>query len=421
VSPLESSPLGPRAASLVGQDRGSTAADAGKLRLLLVEDNPTDAELLAEALEASAGNTIEITHVARVSEAARAASERSFEVLLLDLGLPESQGLDTLIAARARIPGLPIIVLTGTDDDELGVAALQAGAEDYLVKGRFDARLLVRAIRYAKERFANVEGVRRLNDQLKASLHRKIAELRLAQDKSIRHERMAAVGTIAAGVAHELNSPLMGVLNHVQYAVAKLRGAQPGVHEALAGAIEYARRCASIIHALLMHARQDYMPGAPTRLAYGRAGEAVSVALRDTRNLLDACRARVEIDVVEPLPEVALDQSTLQLVLVNLLRNACHAMQNCEEEPLISLTGRHADGWVELSIGDNGEGIDEDVLAHIFEPLYTTKPSEVGSGLGLALCKCLVENAGGKISAASQPGAGSVFTVVLPTMERIVA
>jgi C4-dicarboxylate-specific signal transduction histidine kinase len=388
--------------------------DTERLRILLIEDNADDAELLAEALSSRPEDAFEITHVERLDQAARAARDHAFEIALLDLGLAETNGLDTLVAARRQIPHVPIIVLTGMDDDGLGLRALQAGAEDYLVKGQVDTRLLVRAIRYAKERHAHLEDIRRLNDELKGSLDRKLGELRLAQEKSIRNERMAAIGTIAAGVAHELNSPLMGVLNHIQYAAAKLPKDYARVHDALSGALEYSRRCASIIQALLMHARQDFPTGAALRITYGRVGEAVSVALRDARNLLEACRVRVEIDTGEPLPEVTLDQSTLQLVLLNLIRNACHAMRHCAS-PTIWIGARQTDGSIEITVRDSGEGIDGETLAQIFEPLYSTKPSGMGSGLGLALCKCLVENAGGRITADSEPGRGTVFAVSLPT------
>jgi C4-dicarboxylate-specific signal transduction histidine kinase len=318
-----------------------------------------------------------------------------------------------LVAARERVPGVPIIVLTGTDDDDLGVRALQGGAEDYLVKGQVDTRLLVRAIRYAKQRHAHLEDVRRLNEELKTSLDTKLAELRSAQEKSVRNERMAAIGTIAAGVAHELNSPLMGVINHIQYAQAKLPKEFARVHDALAGALEYTRRCASIIQALLMHARQDVPTGAAVRLSHARVGEAVSVALRDARNLLEACRVRVDLDIVEPLPEVSLDQSTLQLVLLNLVRNACHAMRH-DSEPAVSIAARAEGENVEITVRDRGEGIEPEMLDQVFEPLFSTKPSGMGSGLGLALCKCLVENAGGKIWASSRVGEGTVFAITLP-------
>jgi C4-dicarboxylate-specific signal transduction histidine kinase len=386
------------------------------LRVLLVEDNRADAELLVEVLREQTGHTFDITHVERIDAGARAAAEGEFEVLLLDLGLPESTGIDTLVVARERIPDMPIIVLTGTDDDELGVRAVHEGAADYLVKGQVDTRLLVRSIRYAKERHAHVENIEKINDELKSHLDRRLGELRLAQDKALRNERMAAIGTIAAGVAHELNSPLMGVLNHIQYAAAKLPKDQARVHDALSGALEYSRRCASIIQALLMHARQDFPNGASLRVAYGKVGEAVNVALRDARNLLEACRVRVEVDVDDGLPDVALDQSTLQLVLLNLVRNACHALRH-STSPTIWITARAAGDGVAVEVRDSGEGIDGETLKYIFEPLYSTKPSGMGSGLGLALCKCLLENAGGRISGDSESGRGTTFAISLPVFE----
>jgi signal transduction histidine kinase len=206
----------------------------------------------------------------------------------------------------------------------------------------------------------------------------------------------------------------MGVLNHIQYATAKLPKDHARVHDALSGALEYSRRCASIIQALLMHARQDFPSGAALRIAYGRVGDAVSVALRDARNLLEACRVRVEIEMSEPLPEVTLDQSTLQLVLLNLIRNACHAMRH-SAAPTIWIAARQVDEGIEIKVRDSGEGIDAETLEQIFEPLYSTKPSGMGSGLGLALCKCLVENAGGRISVSSKAGEGTIFAVSLPT------
>ena len=388
-----------------------------RMHLLLVEDNTSDAELLADALSARTNDAFDIVHVERVADAGVRAREQEFDVVLLDLGLAETNGLGTLAAARAQLPKVPIIVLTGTDDDDLGLHALQGGAEDYLVKGQVDTRSLVRAIRYAKERHAHLEDIRRLNAELKSSLDRKLGEFRVVQEKSIRNERMAAIGTIAAGVAHELNSPLMGVLNHIQYASAKLPREHARVQDALAGALEYSRRCASIVQALLMHARQEVPSGAALRLTSGRVAEAVAVALRDARNLLEACRVRVEIDVPTHIREVALDQSTLQLVLLNLIRNACHAMRH-GTDPTIWISSRELGSRVEVLVRDSGEGIEEDLIEQVFEPLYSTKPSGMGSGLGLALCKCLVENAGGHITVASRPGEGSVFTVDLPASQN---
>src|ERR1700723_3419022 len=120
--------------------------------LLLVEDNPGDARLLREMLQDPGVHATELTHVASMSAAEEQILERAFDIILLDLGLPDAQGLGAVRRARAAAPRIPLVVLTGSDDEALATQALQEGAQDYLVKGQIDARGLLRALRYAVER-----------------------------------------------------------------------------------------------------------------------------------------------------------------------------------------------------------------------------------------------------------------------------
>jgi CheY-like chemotaxis protein len=139
--------------------------DDHPILLLLAEDNPGDARLVQEALrEANAPFALE--RVTQLSEVVERVMAGQAEVVLLDLGLPDSQGLDTLLAVRAANPWLPVVVLT-TFDEELGSLALRAGAQDYLTKGSFDAELLARSLRYAIERqmLLNQLEVRRRKEQ----------------------------------------------------------------------------------------------------------------------------------------------------------------------------------------------------------------------------------------------------------------
>ncbi len=122
-------------------------------RILLVEDNPGDARLLSEALrEFDDALPLEITHVTRLDEGIESLKREPFDVVLLDLSLPDGQGIETVVRVQDQAPAVPILVLTGLDNDETAVAAVRAGAQDYLVKGQTEGRLLVRAIRYATER-----------------------------------------------------------------------------------------------------------------------------------------------------------------------------------------------------------------------------------------------------------------------------
>jgi signal transduction histidine kinase/DNA-binding NarL/FixJ family response regulator len=130
-------------------------------RILLVEDNPADARLLREALKEVANYQFELEHVERLSQALERLRSKDFDVVLLDLSLPDGQGLDNLTPVRDAAPGISILVLTGLDDEEIAVRALRVGAQDYLVKGQADGSSIVRAIRYARERKGTEEQIQR--------------------------------------------------------------------------------------------------------------------------------------------------------------------------------------------------------------------------------------------------------------------
>ena len=129
------------------------------IRVLLVEDNLGDARLLYEGLEEALPGQFQMTHVKRLSEALEYLWKETCHVVLLDLGLPDSHGIDTLVLTRAQAPSVPIVVLTGFQDESLGDQALKEGAQDYLVKGQVDSKLLARSMRYAIARKAVAEAL----------------------------------------------------------------------------------------------------------------------------------------------------------------------------------------------------------------------------------------------------------------------
>jgi formate hydrogenlyase transcriptional activator len=139
-----------------------------KAKALLVEDNPADVRLLREIVRESPGDTLCFEHVTRLDSALERLQRESFDVVLLDLGLPDSQGMKTLELMHKVSGGVPIVILTGLDDERFASEAVRAGAQDYLVKGRFDRGLLVRTVRYAIERKLAEEALSRLNRELRA-------------------------------------------------------------------------------------------------------------------------------------------------------------------------------------------------------------------------------------------------------------
>ena len=122
------------------------------VRLLLIEDNPGDADLVREMLDSTSEAKFELSHAARLAEGLALQAGGGYDVVLLDLGLPDSSGLETFYELHATAPWLPVVVLTGSIDSETGVQAVAAGAQDFLVKGTVDGNTLVRRIRYALER-----------------------------------------------------------------------------------------------------------------------------------------------------------------------------------------------------------------------------------------------------------------------------
>jgi PAS domain S-box-containing protein len=138
------------------------------IRVLLVEDNPGDARLFTELVRDAGAGQWKLVQVSRLSAALDRLRREPFDVMLLDLSLPDAEGLGTLIRAHAEAPKIPIVVLTGHDDEALAVRAVRAGAQDYLVKGRLDGDLLVRSIRYASERGRAVEALERREEHYRS-------------------------------------------------------------------------------------------------------------------------------------------------------------------------------------------------------------------------------------------------------------
>ncbi len=396
-----------------GMMRISTGHRGEEFSVLLVEDNPGDAFLLQEAVDNGRSPLFRFKHTATLTEAIEVLDATpNFDVMLVDLSLPDSFGIDTLQQIRAYAPTTPVVVLTGRDDDRLALDALQAGAEDYLTKGVVDGGTLTRVIRHAIERSQATRRIHELNTELRSTLDDRLGELSATQEQNIRHERLTALGTLAGGVAHELNNPLMGVINHIQYAIKKLGPEAQAIESSLSEALKYSRRCAEIVHDLLSFSRRGtivHMPGG----VVGDMNTAVREALRDARAATDAADIEVHLELAEAIAAVAIDESRLRQVILNVICNACQAMDGCEERRLVCRTVP-GDRDATVYIGDTGPGMDEETSRKVFDMFYTTKAQGEGTGIGLALCHSLIDSVGGRIWVESVPGRGTVFAVTVP-------
>jgi len=204
--------------------------------LLLVEDNPGDARLLREMLQDPGVHATELTHVASMSAAEEQILERAFDIILLDLGLPDAQGLGALRRARAAAPRIPLVVLTGLDDESIAAEALQEGAQDYLIKGQLETRGLLRSLRYAIERKALEEALFVEKERAQVTLNcigdavvctdfaGNITFLNLVAEKMTGWSRQEAAGLRMAEVFHVLDASNRAIIaNPMEIAVGQNR------------------------------------------------------------------------------------------------------------------------------------------------------------------------------------------------------
>jgi len=225
-------------------------------------------------------------------------------------------------------------------------------------------------------------------------------------------DRMASMGTLAAGVAHEINNPLAYVMTNLELAVARLRKAAADMTTiaALEDALTGASRMRDIVRDLKMFSRGDDENHGPVDMR--RVVEfAVGIAAREIE-----CRARLVRDLND-VPPVVGSESRLSQVFVNLLVNAAQSIaegDTANNEVRVSLRAV-ADNTIAVEIRDTGCGIPRENLARVFDPFFTTKPVGVGTGLGLSICHGIVSDHGGEVTVESQPGRGTTFTVHLPT------
>ena len=248
--------------------------------------------------------------------------------------------------------------------------------------------------------------VEEANAGLEDRVRQRTRELTEAQDQLVRKEKLAAIGQLAGGIAHDLRNPLGAIKNALYYlkrrmATSEAARANPRIGQFLEIMDDEVQHASQIISDLMSFARVRKPSLSPTNVVEVLDGSLSSLAMNDG--------VQVVRDLEPELPVVMADRDQLYGVFLNLAGNAQEAMS---EGGRLTVGARHADGHLEISFADTGAGMGEELLAKIFEPLFTTKAK--GTGLGLAVCQEVVQAHGGSIRVQSAPGRGSTFTVVLP-------
>jgi two-component system NtrC family sensor kinase len=242
--------------------------------------------------------------------------------------------------------------------------------------------------------------------------HREMEEKKKEAESRAQHaERLAAIGKVAAGVAHEINNPLTGIVGLAELLARE--DLTPKAAEYPQAILEGGRRIARIVEGLLTFAGKHEFAGGPVSV-----NECVRRAMDSQDVNLEQANIHVERHLEPGEPEVSGDATCLQQVFCNLLTNARDELCQLDSQRRLLVRTRLAGNMVVVEFQDNGRGIPHSSLKKIFEPFYTTKEPGKGTGLGLSICHGLVAEHGGRIYARNNAGAGATFTVELPVLHQ---
>jgi len=389
----------------IEEPRGSShvANSDSRPTILIVEDEPDMRRYLAHLLEGE----YRVRAARTGTEGLQLVSEDNPDLVLLDVMLPEVDGLEICRRIRQeRLGGDPkIMLLTARADEQSKLTALEHGANDFLTKPFSSVEV--------KTRLRNLYLTAKLERELLArndSLQKALRDLELTQAQLIHSEKLNALGTLAAGLLHEINNPLNYSLTALQ--LLRRNAAGEGnelMREVLGDIDEGMQRVRGIVTDL----RAFAYPSEGGKHSPFDVREAVESALRFTSHELKG------VNVVVDLPDdtqVVAAKNHITQVLVNLLTNAAHAIKDVGSghRGEIRIAGAVKDGRLSVAVADNGAGMDEAILGRIFDPFFTTREVGDGMGLGLSICHTIVANHGGRILVESRRGEGTRMVFDLP-------
>jgi signal transduction histidine kinase len=356
--------------------------------LLLVEDNPGDARLLREMFSEDSSLDVDLTCVSFMAEAESHLAAHAVDIILLDLGLPDAQGLTAIRRTRMAAPGVPLVVLTGMDDEALAAQSLQEGAQDYLIKGQIETRGLLRALRYATER----KRLERLKDEFVST------------------------------VSHELRTPLTSITGSLGLLTASAAGKLYGpAARLLAIAHSNSQRLVRLVNDILDieklgsgHAVFDFRRVEVRSL--------VEQTIESIRGFAEGHSVKIRFEATAAVEDVRADTDRLAQVVTNLLSNAIK-FSLPDGEVVVTVAKEKGIDRVRISVRDHGPGISADFRPRIFERFAqadaTNARRKGGTGLGLSIVKQIVDRLGGEVGFGDAPGGGTIFYVELPVWHRI--
>jgi len=374
------------------------------LKVLIVEDLPDDALLLVRALK-KLGYEVEWKQVETAPELRAALGHKTWDIVFVDYKLPRFSGPAALQIIERMNLDLPTIVVSGTVGEDVAVETMKIGAHDYLMKDNLK-RLGPVVMRELRE--ANIR-----------------KERKKIENQLLQAQKMEAIGRLAGGIAHDFNNVLTIVSTYNGFVIEELDQG----HAALADALvihDAVRRAALVVKKLMTFSKGQTQQLETLDL---------NALLRDLIEIIKpAVREDIAINLIadETLGPVKADKSQMEQVIMNLALNARDAMPlggsftiETRNTTLDDRAARRIDllagAYIELRVMDTGVGMDSKTCSQVFEPFFTTKDPDKGTGLGLSSTYGIIQQSRGHISVASQPGKGTVFTILLPRFSNRLA
>ena len=408
-----------------------------KPNIVVADDNADMRELLKFIL----GREFEV-HVAQNGrEALRQVERVSPDLVVTDIMMPEMTGIELcrILKTTPSTASTPVMLVSSKAESEMKVKGLELGADDYVTKPFHPRELLARARGLVQLRVLQREAKDR-NEALETAMR----ELKAAETQLVRSERLAAVGEIAAGVAHEVNNPVNFALN----AVRALRVGVAEICEVAEGlaTVDWETIQSSPDRLENLHDQLDEIRIDETASNVDELGRIISDGLERTHRLVadllvfaspdrseriqvDLAKcirsttallrpaiidsgATFEVKIPDQLPPISGDPGALNQVLLNLIKNALEA--TIDQHGLVRIEAKAYEDRVEIRVIDDGPGLESAVQERLFEPFFTTKSAGGGTGLGLSISRQIAESYEGELSVESILGEGTTFTLTLP-------
>jgi signal transduction histidine kinase len=421
----------------------------GPIQILLIEDNEEHVQFLRQLLGTSQEAEFTLQVAGTLAEAMPVLGAGGVDLILVDLTLPDSDGLETFIRVLQAAPDLPLVVLSGVQDVALAIETVQLGAQDYLVKGHVDNYLLVRSIQYALERKRIQLQLKRSNDTLELRVRERtqallqtnnklqeeiterrmaqeaviesnrqlasaLAQLKTTQQEIIQRERMHALGRMANGIAHDFNNALAPILGFSELLLLKQETLKDPVRSR--GYVELIHKAAKDSAKVVARLREFYRYRDDAEVFTPVVINDVVlqvISITQPRWKDQALAAGVSIDVrteMGNVPTIPGNENELREALVNLVFNAIDAIP---KRGTITIRTEVQGNWVVITVEDDGIGMSEELKTRCMEPFFTTKDEE-GTGLGLGSVYGIVRRHEGQIDVQSEAGRGTCISLSLP-------